>query len=185
MKTRLPVRISSILDAQVFLKALYTNGEAYHPEDDALNIDWDCDPRPTVDEQMRLNLLMADIYNLPGNDGRHCEPMVFDPCTFLLELDPEYLQRMADSGQEELVFDDNIHIYLNEPPNYKVKWTDIEVFGAMADGSIANDNETPDSWKVLTDHEEEGMQWIADCKTEETANRLKQLLNQLIETYIP
>lgn len=30
---------------------------------------------------------MEQICALPGNDGRHCEPLVFDPCQFLLDLD--------------------------------------------------------------------------------------------------
>ncbi len=106
MKTTLPTRINTVAEAQAFLKELYTNGESFHPEDDALNIDWDCDPRPTVDEQFRLNLLMEDIYNLSGNDGRHSGKMIFDPCTCLLELDPEYLQRVADDTEE--VEDDRI-----------------------------------------------------------------------------
>lgn len=91
MKTKLPERISTIDEAKVFLTELYNNGESFHPEDDANDIAWEIgDEIPTHKEAEKLNELMEDIYNLPGNDGRHCGAMVFDPCEFILKLDPDY-----------------------------------------------------------------------------------------------
>lgn len=41
MKTTLPTAINTIEEAKTFLTELNTNGEAYHPEDDAHDIIWD------------------------------------------------------------------------------------------------------------------------------------------------
>ena len=95
MKTTLPAKISTVKEAKIFLFDLHENSESFHPEDDAHTIVWDDIPRqedePTHDEAEQLNKLMADIYNLPGNDGRHSGEMIFDPCQFLLDLDKKFL----------------------------------------------------------------------------------------------
>jgi hypothetical protein len=83
MKTVLPERINSIEEAKDFLTALYNNRESFHPEDDAHDILWDNDATPTPAECDNLNDLMSDIYGVAkGTD--------FDPCGFILELDPNY-----------------------------------------------------------------------------------------------
>lgn len=87
MKTILPVAITTPEEAKAFLTALSDNGEVFHPEDDAHDIVWNVCPAPTTEEADLLNKLMNDIYNLPGNDGRHIAPMIFDPCEHLLDLD--------------------------------------------------------------------------------------------------
>lgn len=89
MKTALPDAINSIAEAQQFLTALYNNGESFHPEDDANGVIWYLpkQTKPTREEANQLNKLMNDIYALPGNDGRHSEPLAFDPCGWLLKLD--------------------------------------------------------------------------------------------------
>jgi len=91
MKTNLPEAITTIAEAKAFLRELHTNREIYHPEDDAHTIvSWDGMPDdeavPTPEQCDQLNKLMEDIYNLPGNDGRHVAPMVFDPCGYGLGL---------------------------------------------------------------------------------------------------
>lgn len=91
MKTVLPQSITTIDEAKKLLTDLYNNSESFHPEDDANEIMWQSIPDeqiPTKAEGDLLNKLMADIYNLPGNEN--VQTMVFDPCGFLLELDPEY-----------------------------------------------------------------------------------------------
>lgn len=85
LKTILPASIQTASDAAIFLTDLYNNNESYHPEDDAndlvgLNI--------TQNETEKLNSLMDDIYKLPGNEDNM--NMAFDPCGFLLSLDPDY-----------------------------------------------------------------------------------------------
>lgn len=82
MKTTLPAQIASIEEAKAFLSALHANGEAYHPEDDAAA----CGICDTMTQAHDLNKLMEDIYNLPGNDGRHIN-LAFDPCEWLLYLE--------------------------------------------------------------------------------------------------
>lgn len=62
------------------------NSEAFHPEDDAHDILWDLENVPTYEECEQLNKLMDDIYNLPGNDGKHDNSIAFCPCGFLLDL---------------------------------------------------------------------------------------------------
>lgn len=84
MKTNLPYQITSIQEAKDFLTELHHNGEAFHPEDDALDIVWRGDD-PETWELYRLNALMKDIYNLEGNEDP--QNMIFDPCGFLLDLD--------------------------------------------------------------------------------------------------
>lgn len=86
MKTTLPVSIKTVEEAKAFLTALHANGEAYHPEDDAHRVDWHATEVITNGDCEQLNRLMKDIYNLPGNDGRHCERMIFDPCEFVTDL---------------------------------------------------------------------------------------------------
>lgn len=84
MITKLPESINTIEEAKTFLTELYKNGEEYHPEDNAK----DCLENITDEEGDRLNKLMNEIYLLPGNDDM--QNMAFDPCGFILELDPEY-----------------------------------------------------------------------------------------------
>ena len=89
MKTKLPKKISTIEEAKSFLISLHENGETFHPEDDATALSGNLF---TKAEGEHLNRLMADIYNLPGNDGRHDDSIAFCPCAFILSyiLDPEY-----------------------------------------------------------------------------------------------
>lgn len=85
MKTVLPNTIETIEQAKAYLTDLYNNGEAYHCEDSAEGIDWALpqDQQPTATECQQLNKLMRQIYKVAkGTD--------FDPCGFLLELDPDY-----------------------------------------------------------------------------------------------
>lgn len=85
MKTTLPTEITSVDAAKSLLTDLYNNGEAFHCEDDAN----DCLAGiATKDEGDLLNKLMNDIYSLSGNED--ASNMAFDPCGFLLSLDPEY-----------------------------------------------------------------------------------------------
>lgn len=91
MKTNLPASINTVAEAKAFLKELHSKGEAYHCEDDAHEQEpWhgmpDGEPRPTPEQCDQLNKLMEDIYNLPGNDGRHVPPMVFEPCMYVLQI---------------------------------------------------------------------------------------------------
>lgn len=89
MKTKLPAEIKTIKEAEKLLTDLYRNGESYHPEDDANKLSGD----PfTMKEGKLLNKLMGDIYMLPGNDGRHGEPLAFDPCEFLLDIMKENMR---------------------------------------------------------------------------------------------
>jgi hypothetical protein len=94
MKTNLPDSINTIDEAKTFLTDLFNNGESFHPEDDAFDINWPKGEQPTDEECSKLNNLMADIYNLEGNHSPY--DMVFDPCEFLLMLDPEYVKLMNE-----------------------------------------------------------------------------------------
>lgn len=100
MKTTLPQAIATIEEAQAFLTELEGNGESFHPEDNAHNIQWHCCNPPTAGEADLLNKLMQDIYDLPGNDGRHID-LVFDPCEFLLMLDPDYAGALSNVDTSE------------------------------------------------------------------------------------
>lgn len=86
MKTLLPAKIETVEQAKQFLSDLHSNNETFHPEDDATQLVGD----PfNQQEGTQLNKLMSDIYNLEGNNS--AQDMIFDPCQFLLELDPDYI----------------------------------------------------------------------------------------------
>jgi hypothetical protein len=91
MKTNLPSEITSIEEAKKFLSELHANGESFHPEDNAHDIDWDLpdEQKPDYMQSRQLNKLMFDIYNLPGNDRSHVN-LAFDPCDYLLWLDVNF-----------------------------------------------------------------------------------------------
>lgn len=97
MKTTLPAKINSLLEAEMFLEELYINDESFHPEDDAFQIEWACSPPPSITEMARLNELMFDIYALPERINGS-----FDPCEFLLRLENNYMFAiyMTNSGTE-------------------------------------------------------------------------------------
>jgi len=85
MKTILPASITTIDQAKQLLTNLHTNGEAFHPEDDATGIVWTDCKSPTPQECVQLNKLIKDIYDLPENKGTYPK-LSFDPCIFLLSL---------------------------------------------------------------------------------------------------
>ena len=85
MKTNIPSQITTVEEAKVFLTDLHKNGETFHPEDDAHDIIWE-EVEVSDEEKDALNNAMIDIYNLPGNDGKHDNSIEFDPCGFLLGL---------------------------------------------------------------------------------------------------
>lgn len=100
MKTLLPTSITTIEQAKVFLTDLANNCEAYHPEDRAL----DCISHiATAEECFQCDKLMNDIYNLEGNNS--AQDMIFDPCQFLLEIDPDYKRLLIDGGEEVSITD--------------------------------------------------------------------------------
>lgn len=77
MKTKLPDKITSIEEAEKLLTELNSNGEAFHPEDDATDLSGD----PfTKEEGDKLNELTNQIYALEG------VPEEWDPCDFYLKL---------------------------------------------------------------------------------------------------
>lgn len=89
MLFKLPTQITNVSEAKAYLKQLCDNGMAYNCEDDnAFDIDFlniSEDARPTVEECEHMNMLMAQIYNLPENGGRQTD-LGFDPCGYMLDL---------------------------------------------------------------------------------------------------
>jgi len=91
MKTKLPLRLTTVDEAKAFLSELHKNSEAYHPEDDATTIIIN-DKHPhkgkplfNLKEGEQLNNLMNDIYSFEGQQGSLAK--VFCPCEYLLYLD--------------------------------------------------------------------------------------------------
>jgi len=87
MKTNLDRTITTQDEAEDFLSELFENGESFHPEDDAHQIIWSCNPAPTDEECDKLNTLISQIYNLPNYPE-------FDPCEYFCELHEEEDRRM-------------------------------------------------------------------------------------------
>ena len=77
MKTFLPEKIETIDDAKCYLLELISNGEVYHPEDDANDIEWNMpeSEKPTDAELLVMNELMDQIFDLDD----------FDPCGFIID----------------------------------------------------------------------------------------------------
>ena len=81
MKTKLPEKITNVDEAKEFLTALHSNGEQFHPEDDANDIiNSRNDHLFTKEEGDKLNKLTEQIYALPG------VPDEWDPCDHYLKL---------------------------------------------------------------------------------------------------
>jgi hypothetical protein len=77
LKTVLPDKITAIEEAKQYLTDLYKNNESYHPEDGAADcLDIDSETGARMDE------LMEQVYSFANE--------AFDPCMFVLELDPTY-----------------------------------------------------------------------------------------------
>lgn len=64
----IPEKISTIVQAENFLFTLVKNGYAFHPDDNAHDINWQDVEPPTPDECQRLNKAMAQCCALPGMD---------------------------------------------------------------------------------------------------------------------
>lgn len=73
MKTRIPDEIESMEDVRAYLTELHSNNEAYHPEDDARELDFG------PEDGARLNAAMRKVYAV-------CEAHGEDPCEILLTL---------------------------------------------------------------------------------------------------
>jgi hypothetical protein len=79
MRTKLPDSITTVEEAKMFLTELVNNNEEYHPEDDAMDVEWIMET-VSQDEMMQLNKLMDDIYDLNA----------IDPCEFIIDLKSRY-----------------------------------------------------------------------------------------------
>lgn len=90
MKTNLEINIKTSKDAEAFITELCNNNEAYHPEDDALEIifsDLPVEQQPTEKERKKLNDLMDKVYEVAD----------FDPCELILTiLSPEMTQEITE-----------------------------------------------------------------------------------------
>lgn len=80
MKTELPKGIFTVNEARRFLRKLFNNGEAFHPDDSAFGV---IDGSTGMmlfndDEAGQLDTLVAQMQDLESDD--------FDICKFLLEL---------------------------------------------------------------------------------------------------
>jgi hypothetical protein len=101
LQTVLPAAITTVDEAKTFLQQLFNNGESYHCEDDAN----DCLRGIVTKEQGNLlNKLMADCFKLKD----------FDPCAFLLDINPEYLPNLED-------------LTVNEVKEYLSKYSDEKI----------------------------------------------------------
>lgn len=82
IKTLLPSEIKTVEGAKAFLTELHKNGESYHFEDSARDIEGkEGNPIFSIDEANRLDELMEQIYAISR------EQDFFNPCEFLIELE--------------------------------------------------------------------------------------------------
>lgn len=88
MRTPLPEQISTIDEAKAFLKALYDNGESFHPEDDPHDIGHQDAAGQWIDLFTREE---ADqVENLMDQAWKTMQGTDEDPCGYILSLDPAY-----------------------------------------------------------------------------------------------
>lgn len=83
MKTKLPKNITGIDQAKVLLLELFINGESFNPKGDANFIENSPFNKREAD---KLNRLMKEIYDLPGNAGRRPGSMAFDPVSYIKQF---------------------------------------------------------------------------------------------------
>lgn len=80
MKTSIPQQINDMNEVRSFLKALYDNGESYHPEDPAADIIGNDDKALfTKEEADKLDATMTRIYEI-------CDANKQDPCEIILNF---------------------------------------------------------------------------------------------------
>jgi hypothetical protein len=84
----LPKKIATVDDAKEFLRLLHYTGRSYHPEDNPFDI---VGGVFNQHEAMAVKVLMAEVYNLPGNKGKYPD-LEFDPCGYLLELEGHVME---------------------------------------------------------------------------------------------
>lgn len=105
MKIGLPTEIKTIEAAKEYLALLHLNNLAYHCEDDATDIHWsvELEEQPTHEEAQQMNKLMDDIYELlPPFENTQSNSNDFDPCGFLLDLDPHHFPDLQDLTTEDV-----------------------------------------------------------------------------------
>lgn len=83
MKTKLPLKITSVAEAEAFYRALVINHEAFHPEDDAFEIVWK-EVEISSEEKLQLNKLNDDVYSLP--EMEMYPKNKWDPCGFIMKI---------------------------------------------------------------------------------------------------
>lgn len=138
-----------------------------------------CELAKVTDERQKQHLRALINYEVAFEDGDGSFS------TYEMPLRYDQAPPMIDLLDESTRLDEIVHLFINTLPDDGYNWDEIEVFACNATGSVCNRDELPVFWKVITNHEQEGMRWIANCKTEETANRLQALIEQLIRTYSP
>lgn len=131
IKIQLPNAISTIEEAKKFLRSLHNIGADYHCEDDANDIKFlnlSEKNRPTADQCNQLNKLMEDIYNLPGNDGKHDNSIIFCPCGFLLRENEIYLVKdLTGRGYSGKLNANQILEQIGEIPEEEQDGEDVEI----------------------------------------------------------
>jgi hypothetical protein len=109
MKTKTPNYINSVEEAKDFLRDLFNNGEAYNPEDDAIDvIKVDSGDRVfTDDEAEEMNVLMSQVlWQASSSNG------LFDAFDFLNDLGAN--QRSEEVHEEDGQMIDAFVQYINE-----------------------------------------------------------------------
>jgi hypothetical protein len=115
----LPNAITSIKEAKEYLNLLEKEGMIYHPEDDANDIiGFDI----TKEEGDHLNKLMEDIYNLPGNDGKHDDTILFCPCEYIISIsDEDYIKDMKAEDEQDFYQSLNATVTTEDYNGYSLK----------------------------------------------------------------
>ena len=91
MRTEFTTPITTLEEAHAFLTYLHEQGLSFHPEDSAADCIGD---QITQEEAREIDNRHAEAYRLEWPEGE-C------PCSFLLNLDPEYKARRLQEEAEE------------------------------------------------------------------------------------
>jgi hypothetical protein len=91
MNPRFTTPITSLAEARDFLTYLHEQGMSYHPEDSATEC---IEHLVSHEEAQEIDRRMDETYQQPW-------PKDECPCSYLLNLDPDYRARMEQDATEE------------------------------------------------------------------------------------
>ena len=126
MRPQFTTPITSLAEARDFLTYLHEQGLSYHPEDQAS----DCIGHlVTAQEAEEIEARMEEVYIQAWPEGE-------DPCSHILNLDPEYRARQQEEAAEEAPRTTTRYQVLYEDPADGWMPTNLGIFTNAAEAKV-------------------------------------------------